>query len=284
MRPATFVARAVLAAACLAFAGCDQAPPTAPTPVPTTPTATSGVAPSITAQPSPAAQTITLGQTATLSIVATGDAPLTYQWYFGDAGDFNWPIADGIGSTVTTPAIPNSANIWVRVSNAFGAVNSAAASIDVIVPPPPPPPAVPAGDAALEDAVLVIVNQQRAAGAVCGTTTYPPALPLGMDANLRTAARAHSDDMGVNGYFSHTSLDGRTFSQRIRNAGYAASPIGENIAAGYPTPAAVMAGWMSSPGHCANIMSSGHRSVGVGYAYRAGSPYGYYWTQDFGGQ
>jgi len=34
-------------------------------------------------------------------------------------------------------------------------------------------------------------------------------------------------------YFSHTSLDGRTFDQRIRNAGYTgSSPLGENLAAG----------------------------------------------------
>ena len=105
-----------------------------------------------------------------------------------------------------------------------------------------------------------------------------------MNASLLAAARGHSADMAINGYFSHTSLDGRTYVQRIRNAGYNGSPIGENIAAGYATPDAVMAGWMSSPGHCSNIMSSSYRSIGVGYAYRAGSPFGAYWTQDFGGQ
>ena len=48
-------------------------------------------------------------------------------------------------------------------------------------------------------------------------------------------------------------------------------------------PAAVVSGWMSSPGHCANIMNAGFTDIGVGYAFVAGSPYGSYWTQDFGG-
>lgn len=135
----------------------------------------------------------------------------------------------------------------------------------------------------MEDQVLVLVNQHRAAGATCGSTFYPSVPALAMQAQLRTAARAHSQDMATQNYFSHTSLDGRTFSQRIRNAGYMASPIGENIAAGYATPQAVVAGWMASPGHCTNIMNSGYRSIGVGYGTYSGSTYTHYWTQDFGG-
>ena len=76
------------------------------------------------------------------------------------------------------------------------------------------------------------------------------------NANLRTAARNHSVDMATLNYFSHTSLDGRTFSQRRSNAGYSgAFPRGENIAAGQPSPQSVVNAWMASPGHCTNIMS-----------------------------
>jgi uncharacterized protein YkwD len=105
-----------------------------------------------------------------------------------------------------------------------------------------------------------------------------------MNANLRLAAQGHSQDMATNNYFSHTSLDGRTFADRIRGAGYTGSgPLGENIAAGQGSPAAVVNGWMGSTGHCQNIMSGSYRSIGVGYAFRAGSAYGAYWTQTFGG-
>ena len=138
--------------------------------------------------------------------------------------------------------------------------------------------------APLEDQVLLEVNIRRAGGATCGTVYYPPASALSMNANLRLAARAHSQDMADHDYFSHTSLDGRTFDQRIQAAGYTgAFPWGENIAAGSTTAASTVELWMNSPGHCSNIMSSGFRSIGVGYAYNAASTYHHYWTQDFGG-
>lgn len=128
------------------------------------------------------------------------------------------------------------------------------------------------------------MNQRRAAGATCGGTTYGPAPALAVSATLRVAARSHSEEMATHNYFSHTSYDGRTFSQRISAAGYTgASPWGENIAAGQSSPAAVVNGWMNSTGHCANIMNPSYRAIGVGYGYRAASNYGHYWTQDFGG-
>ena len=90
--------------------------------------------------------------------------------------------------------------------------------------------------------------------------------------------------MATNNYFSHTSQDGRTFDERIWDAGYSGStPLGENIAAGQSTPQSVVNGWMSSSGHCKNIMKAGFEDIGVGYAFSGGSTYGHYWTQDFGG-
>ena len=144
---------------------------------------------------------------------------------------------------------------------------------------PPDPSAT-----AFENEVLTLVNQHRAAGATCGGTAYPRVAALAMNANLRLAAQGHSQDMATNNYFSHTSLDGRTSVDRIRAAGYTgSSPLGENIAAGAGSPADVVNGWMGSTGHCQNIMNGSYRSSGVGYAIRAGSQLGSYWTQTFGG-
>ena len=56
---------------------------------------------------------------------------------------------------------------------------------------------------------------------------------------------------------------------------------GENIAAGYRTPADVVAGWLRSPGHCRNIMTPA-RDLGVGLAEVDGSEYRFYWVQMFG--
>jgi uncharacterized protein YkwD len=104
--------------------------------------------------------------------------------------------------------------------------------------------------------------------------------PLRVDAHLRTAARRHSADMAARDYFSHDSPSGSSFVDRIKAAGYP-SPGAENIAKGHPTAAAVVAGWMKSPGHRANILNCGLRAIGVGAHFGAGGPW---WTQDFGWQ
>jgi uncharacterized protein YkwD len=134
--------------------------------------------------------------------------------------------------------------------------------------------------ALLERGVLDAVNEQRARGAVCDGETMPPVGPLARDVLLELAARNHSLDMAENDYFSHDSLDGRTLGDRVAEVGFESTFVGENIAMSYDTVEAVMAGWMSSPGHCRNIMTAGYTVLGVGVARPSGVPY---WTQDFGG-
>jgi uncharacterized protein YkwD len=127
-----------------------------------------------------------------------------------------------------------------------------------------------------ENEVLRLSNQHRQAGAICGTVRYVPAAPLAMSAELRCAARLHSKDMSDRAYFSHTSPDGVSFSQRIARAGYDWRTAGENIASGYRSPQAVVDGWIRSAGHCQNLMNPSFTQIGVGFH---GS---YLWTQDFG--
>src|SRR5262245_40173873 len=86
----------------------------------------------------------------------------------------------------------------------------------------------PADWVAFEDQVLTLVNQRRAAGATCGGVAKPAVGALASDDHLREASRCHSLDMGTNGYFAHDSQDGRSPWDRIRQAGYSASPTGEN--------------------------------------------------------
>jgi uncharacterized protein YkwD len=133
-----------------------------------------------------------------------------------------------------------------------------------------------------ENQVLTLVNQKRAAGTSCGGVSKPPVPALTLDTRLRCAARKHSKDMGDNSFFSHTGSNGSTPWQRITSAGYTYRAAGENIAAGYSTPSAVVTSWMNSTGHCNNIMSASFKHLGVGYSLRSGSPYSHYWTQDFG--
>jgi uncharacterized protein YkwD len=100
-------------------------------------------------------------------------------------------------------------------------------------------------------------------------------------APLNAAATKHSADMASRGYFDHTGLDGRDPSDRAAAEGYS-SGVGENIAAGYDSVADVMAGWIDSPGHYANLINTDYRVVGFGRVSVPSSPYGVYWTQNFG--
>ncbi|MFF8732369.1 CAP domain-containing protein [Streptomyces sp. NPDC015171] len=101
--------------------------------------------------------------------------------------------------------------------------------------------------------------------------------PLTLNGKLSQAAQAHSADMASHRNMSHTGSDGSSPGDRITGAGYAWSSYGENVAYGYTTADQVMAGWMSSPGHRANILNCGFKEIGIGLAQP-----GSYWTQDFG--
>jgi len=128
-------------------------------------------------------------------------------------------------------------------------------------PPAPAPAPTEAGQ------VVNLVNAARAE-AGCGALT--------VDARLTAAAQGHSDDMAAQDYFSHTSLDGRSFADRVRAAGYP-NPGGENIAQGQRSAQAVHDAWMNSQGHRDNILNCGFATIGVGL--HAGS---WTWTQNFG--
>lgn len=121
--------------------------------------------------------------------------------------------------------------------------------------------------------MIALINNERANVGVA---------PLSGQSQLGNAARGHSQDMACNGFFSHTGSDGSTFAVRITRVGYSYSAAAENIAAGYGDPASVVAGWMGSQGHKDNMLNPNYTEVGIGYIYVAGSPYGVYWTANFG--
>ncbi len=134
-------------------------------------------------------------------------------------------------------------------------------------PAPKPAPTTPAptGPAAVRADILARTNAERAQVG-CGA--------VHLDDRINAAAQAHSEDMLANNYFSHTGLDGSSFADRLRRAGYP-DPRSENIAMGYTNAASVMTGWMNSPGHKANILDCSAKAMGLGLA-------GTYWTQNFG--
>lgn len=124
--------------------------------------------------------------------------------------------------------------------------------------------------------VVELVNAERSA-AGCG--------PLEMSVPLTSAAQGHSQDMALNDFFSHTSSDGRSPWDRIRETGYRFSLAAENIAAGYMSADSAVAAWMNSDGHRANILNCRLEETGVGYFYLRNDTgqvtYRTYWTQVF---
>jgi uncharacterized protein YkwD len=138
---------------------------------------------------------------------------------------------------------------------------------DTEAPPPtapkPDPVAIP-GDAS---AVISLTNQQRAAAGLG---------PLAANGALHAAAQRESNDMATHMRMSHTGSDGSTVATRVTAAGYAWHTVGENIGVGYATASGVVAGWMNSAGHRANILNGAYADIGVAVA--TGADGKKYWT------
>ena len=110
-----------------------------------------------------------------------------------------------------------------------------------------------------ESEVASLVNGQRSANGLSS---------LSYNASIASSAEAWSIYMATSNTFQHSS----SFP----------AGGGENIAAGYASPGEVVAAWMDSDGHRANILNPSYAQVGVGYAYCNISTYGHYWTLQFG--
>lgn len=99
---------------------------------------------------------------------------------------------------------------------------------------------------------------------------------LSLNEELSNVARIKSQDMKDNKYFSHNSPTYGSPFDMMKSFGIKYKTAGENIAVGYPTPEAVVNGWMNSDGHRENILKASFAEIGVGYVAD-----GNYWTQMF---
>lgn len=132
-----------------------------------------------------------------------------------------------------------------------------------------------------EARVLRLTNAARGHKRKCGGKSMKKARALSWSPALASSANAHSADMAGNGFFSHYSRSGASPFARMRAAGYSHRPVGENIAAGFTRPAAVVKAWLRSPSHCRAIMDRKSREAGVGRVESSGK-YRVYWTLDLG--
>jgi uncharacterized protein YkwD len=134
-------------------------------------------------------------------------------------------------------------------------------------------------------AVVCLVNRERAGHGE---------RPLRPNRRLRIAAQGHSASMAAAGYFNHIGPGGQTPLSRVRASGYLRGArrwrLGENIAWGtlwLAAPRAIVATWMASPGHRANILNPSFRDTAIGVApgiaySLAHGQAGAMYTEDFG--
>jgi uncharacterized protein YkwD len=137
----------------------------------------------------------------------------------------------------------------------------------------------PAHAATLDSFEADLVSQVNSFRAGKGLST------LSVSDTITSAAKWMATDMALRNYFSHTSADGRSPTQRMADAGYPAYSTwtGEDLAAGYTSARDVLTGWINSPAHYAVLTNPNYRAIGVGRSYSATSSYGWYWAADFGG-
>jgi uncharacterized protein YkwD len=181
---------------------------------------------------------------------------------------------------------------FLLVLNLFGSAQPVSADSGVIgTPPEVPDPAIPSllysgcdcqvvgtSNSSFEQQVVDLVNQER---------TSRGLNPLKRSEGLTNAARYQAADMSQDNYFSHDTFDrdGGNLVKKCgpweRIANYYSGANGENAAAGYSSPQAVVNAWMNSSGHRSNILNPSTVSIGVGF-YQGSGDYRYYWVQDFG--
>lgn len=101
--------------------------------------------------------------------------------------------------------------------------------------------------------LLELVNEQR-------TKSGIPA--LSPSAELTQAAIGKAGDMFAKNYWAHISPTGETPWAFITHAGYQYIYAGENLAKSFNTSEEVVAAWMNSPAHRANILKPEYSEIG----------------------
>jgi len=100
--------------------------------------------------------------------------------------------------------------------------------------------------------------------------------PLAVDSELMRIASEQARAMAARNEMDHDV--GRSFQERMRNAGFDASLAIENVGAGYHTLADAFSGWRDSPPHRANMLNRNVTRLGMAAAYAPSSKYKVFWA------
>ncbi len=80
---------------------------------------------------------------------------------------------------------------------------------------------------------------------------------------LTQAAYDKLNDMFAKNYWDHKGPNGETAWEFVEKEGYVYQLAGENLARGYDSSAEVVAAWMKSESHRANILNERFRDIGI---------------------
>ncbi|HMS26776.1 MAG TPA: CAP domain-containing protein [Burkholderiaceae bacterium] len=219
-----------------------------------------------------ALQVLTLCAALTLSACGGGGSSSATT---NNTGTSDTPAAGGTSGTGGTGGTSGTTSTGGTTPSGGGGTPATTATADEC----------PIGD--YKSAVVATINSIRSSAQVCGGVVYPAVGALSWNSQLDAAAARHSNDMAVNNWWNdpypHLGTDGTTIRERAPAAGYSYRSVGENVAAGQTSVNDVFYngggyGWMTSPSHCANIMTASFVDVGAACKYNPSSTYQYYWT------
>ena len=127
------------------------------------------------------------------------------------------------------------------------------------------------GTEEIENKLYDLINRERAKQGISLLQISKSLIPL---------ARCHSWHMAARSDLTHISHDGKTYAERLKEAGLFFKGTGENIAFSQSfLPEAIHNSFMQSKGHRENILDPRFDSIGIGVFYNKDK--GYYITQDF---
>ena len=182
------------------------------------------------------------------------------------------PVATPVAATIATETLGG-----VNLAGNPGPAGSTTPTPAPTTPTTPAPPVAttpaPTSIAAEVQRIVDLTNAQRVQAGLAA---------LAVDPQLMAMANVQSTNMARLDVMSHDlpGTNAPTLADRAALVGYNFSTLGENIAYNYANADAVVAGWMNSPGHRANILNPSFTQIGVSVAFDAtGEPY---YTQEFG--
>lgn len=187
---------------------------------------------------SPMSQTLLMGQSVTLSVIAMGDVPLSYQWYQGESGDISHPIPEATSENFTTPNLTTTTPYWVRVTNKVGSIDSITANIivtdlfsppDLIVDPPPEQEkdsSLPSPSSGVLPAYFTVSVEVHGPGKVTS-------LPVGIDCQWQDCQEVAEDATGM--------------SCRVKECSQRVPTLSDLILIPHPQPRAIFSSWGGHP-------------------------------------